>query len=136
MDVRVRTRVALLALGLAFAATAFPAPSWAGAPDDGLRTATFFIGSVGKTGTFPGTLVCLGCDVNPGAAARAQCTREGHRHALRIEGDPQLHPLLTSNEEMLERINSAELHGKTVAVDGVYYPSTGAILVSDVRTVS
>jgi hypothetical protein len=134
MAVRPRIR---LAVGLAAATTlgtltanhAFATP-----PDDGLRTAAFFTGSVGKTGSFRGTLVCLSCDVNPGNVAREQCKREGHRHALKIGDDPLLHPLLATNEELLAQVNSAELHGKTVEVDGVYYPATGAILLAGVRS--
>lgn len=99
-----------------------------------LRTATFFSGGLSRTGHFPGKLVCLSCDVNPGAAAKAQCQKSGHRHALKIEGDPLLHPLLASEETILTRINSNELHGREVVVSGVYYPATGAILVSGVET--
>lgn len=43
-----------------------------------------------------------------------------------------VHPLLVVNEDLLERINSDELHGKKVSVSGKYYPATGLILVTGV----
>ena len=101
--------------------------------DDVLRTATFFNGGLARTGQFPGKLVCLSCDVNPDPTAKAQCQKSGHRHALAIEGDPLLHPLLATEEPILMRINSNELHGSEVIVTGIYYPATGAILVSGVE---
>jgi hypothetical protein len=110
-----------------------PARAQSSGPDSVLRTATFFSGGLARTGTFPGKLVCLSCDVNPSTAAKTQCEKSGHRHALAIDGDPLLHPLLVTDETILARVNSNELHGSDVIVTGVYYPAVGAILVSGVE---
>src|SRR5262249_22573486 len=98
-----------------------------------LATARFFTGSVGHTGQFPGKLVCLRCDLNPSSEAKAQCEKEGHRHALQIQGDPLLHPLLGVSEDILKQINSDAMHDKQVLVTGTYYPATGAVLVSAIE---
>lgn len=82
-----------------------------------------------RLGTFPGKLVCLRCDLHPGPGAMSQCEKEGHRHALSMDSDGMIHPLLAGTEAVLEQINSGELHGKEVSVHGQYYPATGAILV-------
>lgn len=95
-----------------------------------LSMTRFYGGTIGvRVGTFPGTLVCLRCDLKPGPSAAGECAREGHRHALSMEGDSMIHPLLASDEQILAQINSAALHGQQVSVHGAYYPSTGAILV-------
>ncbi len=103
-----------------------------GAPESGgsvLGMAKFYPGVGDRVGTFPGKLVCLRCDLKGGSEAMAACAKEGHRHALAMDGGSMIHPLLAGTEEVLARINSAELHGKHVEVRGKYYPSTGVILV-------
>jgi|SRR5581483_12078720 len=94
--------------------------------------ARFYTGVLVKTGDFPGKLVCLRCDLKPGPGAMAQCEKEGHRHALSMDTDSMIHPLLAGNEDVLKQINSGELHDKRVTVHGVYYPATGAIFVDRV----
>lgn len=91
--------------------------------------ARFYSGESHRVGDFPGTLVCLRCDLKPGPGAMSQCEKEGHRHALSMESDGMVHPLLAATPEVLDQINSGALHGKMVTVHGKYYPSTGAILV-------
>lgn len=108
-------------------ATSAPPPG-----GDVLPMAKFYTGSVGNLGDFRGTLVCLRCDLKPSPGAMEQCAKEGHRHALSMESESMIHPLLPGNEELLAKINSGELHGKRVVVHGVYYPATGAILVDRV----
>jgi len=61
-----------------------------------------------------------------------QCKKEGHRHALSMDDGSMIHPLLAGNKEVLEQINSDELHGKEVTVRGKYFPSTGWIFVNQV----
>jgi hypothetical protein len=80
-------------------------------------------------GDFSGKLVCLRCDLKPGPDAMKQCEKEGHHHALSMESDAMIHPLLAGTEAVLREINSGELHGKEVTVHGKYYASTGVILV-------
>jgi hypothetical protein len=83
-------------------------------------------------GTFAGKLVCLRCDIKPGPGAMAQCEKEGHHHALSMDADSMVHPLLSGTADVLQQINSAEFHGKDVTVHGKHYPSTGAILVDKI----
>jgi len=91
--------------------------------------AKFWSGTSGRTGNFPGKLVCLRCDAGMSREGSQKCEELGHRHALAMEGDAMLHPLLAGTETMARQVNSAELHGKQVSVHGVYYPGTGVILV-------
>lgn len=80
-------------------------------------------------GDFSGRLVCLRCDLKPGPDAMKQCAKEGHRHALSMDSDAMIHPLLPGTEAVLREINSGELHDKEVTVHGKYYANTGVILV-------
>ena len=91
--------------------------------------ARFYAGGGTRVGDFPGKLVCLRCDLKPGPEGGKQCAQEGHRHALSMDDDWMVHPLLPGTEQVLKQINSAELHGKEVTVHGKYYPATGGILV-------
>lgn len=90
----------------------------------------FYAGSIVRVGEFPGKLVCLRCDLMPGPEAMKRCEKEGHRHALSMEGDSMIHPLLAVSKDVLEQINSGELHGKEVvvmiAVDRIAEPKGGA----------
>lgn len=99
-------------------------------PGSESEMARFFTGSEPyRVDIFPGKLVCLRCNLAHTPGAAAQCAKEGHRHALMLDGGSMVHPLLVTDEQTLERINSAELHGKNVKVQGRYYPSIGSILV-------
>jgi hypothetical protein len=102
------------------------APPQAGAT---LSMTKFYGGSNARIGDFPGKLVCLRCDLKGGADAMAQCEKEGHHHALSMDSDGMIHPLLAGTENVLKQVNSGALHGKAVTVHGKYYPATGAILV-------
>jgi hypothetical protein len=86
-------------------------------------------GAGAQIGDFPGKLVCLRCDLKPGPGAMSQCEKLGHRHALSMDSDWMIHPLLAGTEQVQKQINSGELHDKEVTVHGKYYPATGAILV-------
>ncbi len=94
--------------------------------------AKFYVGSHGNIGTFPGKLVCLRCDLGSAPGREAQCKKEGHRHALSMDDDSMIHPLVSGTEEVLKEINSTELHGKKVVVHGKHYPSTGFIFVDQI----
>jgi len=83
-------------------------------------------------GNFSGKLVCLRCDLKPGPDAMKQCEKEGHRHALSMDGDAMIHPLLAGDEAVFNQINSGDLHGKEVTVHGKHYASTGFILVDQI----
>ena len=100
------------------------------APPQGLGSMTrFYGGSSARIGNYAGKLVCLRCDLKGGPDAMRQCEKEGHRHALAMDSDGMIHPLLPGTKQVLKDINSGELHDKQVTVHGKYYPATGAILV-------
>ena len=67
--------------------------------------------------------------LKPDPTAAAQCEKEGHRHALSMDSDSMIHPLLPASEDVLKQINSAELRGRQVRVHGRYFSSAEAILV-------
>jgi hypothetical protein len=94
-----------------------------------LSMARFYGGSSARIGDYAGKLVCLRCDLKGGVDAMAQCEKEGHHHALSMDSDSMIHPLLPGTDKVLKKINSGELHGKEVTAHGNYYPATGAILV-------
>jgi hypothetical protein len=121
----------VFAVGGALAADV-PAAS-VGRPGSQLLLSKFYVGPLGHTGTFRGKLVCLRCDLKPSALASQKCAAEGCRHALAIDDDSMIHPLVAGTEETSKRINSSELHGKDVEVHGNYYPSTGMIFVDRVE---
>lgn len=102
-------------------------------PGGSLEMIESYAGPTGpRIGDFSGKLVCLRCDLPPGPKHMESCTKEGHRHALSMDGGAMIHPLLAGTQGVLEQINSNELHDKEVTVHGSYYPSTGAILVDRV----
>ena len=92
---------------------------------------TSFLATIAK---LQGKLVCLRCDLKPGPGAMSQCEKEGHRHALSMDSDSMIHPLLAGTEDALKQINSGELHGKQVTVHGKHYPGSGAILVDSITS--
>jgi len=85
-----------------------------------------------RLGDYRGKLVCLRCDLAPGPEHMETCRKEGHRHALSMDGGSMIHPLLAGTPEALAQINSTELHGKEVTVHGKFYPATGMIFVDRV----
>jgi hypothetical protein len=123
--------VAVAVSALAVSGTVRGAEKGSAQPQPGsiLSMAWFYSGSSGRIGNYPGNLVCLRCDLKPGPGAMAQCKKEGHRHALSMDSDGMIHPLLAGTDQVLNQINSGQLHDKQVVVHGTYYPSTGAILV-------
>lgn len=100
-------------------------------PGSEAEMARFFTGSEPyRVDVFSGKLVCMRCDLSHAPDSVAQCRKNGHQHVLSMKDGSMIHPLLATSPEMLERMNSAELHGKNVKVQGRYYPSTGWILVN------
>ena len=80
-------------------------------------------GAGARIGDYPGKLVCLRCDLKPGPGAMTQCEKAGHHHALAMDSDGMIHPLLPGTEKVLKQINAGEWHGKEVTVHGKYYPA-------------
>ncbi len=121
----------LLATGTVYAAEQHSAEH--GSTGSGSSMVTSYVGPIsGRIGDFAGTLVCLRCDIKPAPGAMKECEKAGHRHALSMEGGSMIHPLLAGTKELLDQINSGELHGKKVTVHGKHYRSTDMILVDRV----
>lgn len=131
-----RTMIALLCGMMLFGSAAWAADehSVADVPVGGNQggMSRFYTGTLSETGTFKGKLVCLRCDLAHGPGTAAECKKEGHRHALSMDGGSMVHPLLAGSEDAQAKINSDELHGKEVAVHGQHYPSTGTIFADRV----
>ena len=81
---------------------------------------------------FEGTLYCMRCNLSPTPENLATCDKEGHEHFLLMK-DGHMHHLYGINNEIAAKINSKELHEKQVKIRGVFYPTSNAILVGDVR---
>src|SRR3972149_7414211 len=55
-----------------------------------LSMSKFWSSETGRTGVFPGRLVCLRGDLKPGPDAMRQCEKAGHRHALSMDSDSMI----------------------------------------------
>lgn len=102
-------------------------------PTEPTQMTRYYLGKTVTAGSFPGRLVCLRCDTMPTPENVTFCEKNGHRHALVMEGDTMIHPLLFDNEELFKRVGSRDWYRKKVTVSGKYYPDTGFILVSDIQ---
>lgn len=133
-----RKTIAVMALATLAAGHSLSAQETHSAPGGrqgaGAPMAQFYTGPRNaQIGNFSGKLICLRCDIKPGPGAMKECAKEGHRHALSMDGGEMIHPLLAGPKDVLEQINSGELHDKEVVVHGKYYPSTGAILADHIE---
>ena len=97
--------------------------------------APYYLGRHYKYAVFPGRLVCLRCDTMPTPENVEVCKKEGHRHALAMEGDTMVHPLIFTSEDLFTRVNAHDWYRKKVQVWGKYYADTGFIVVGDIQTV-
>jgi hypothetical protein len=61
------------------------------------------------------------------------CKNEGHRHALAMEGDAMMHPLIFTSGDLFTKVNAQDWHRKKVQVWGRYYADTGFIVVGDIQ---
>jgi hypothetical protein len=93
----------------------------------------YYLGRHQKTGIFPGRLVCLRCDTMPTSENVDVCKNEGHRHALAMEGDAMMHPLIFTSGDLFTKVNAQDWHRKKVQVWGRYYADTGFIVVGDIQ---
>lgn len=93
----------------------------------------YYLGRHQKTGIFPGRLVCLRCDTMPTPENVDVCKKEGHRHALAMEGDAMIHPLIFTSGDLFTKVNAQDWHRKKVQVWGRYYADTGFIVVGDIQ---
>jgi len=93
----------------------------------------FYRGLLGSVGQFPGRLVDLRCDSNGDAAAAAHCEALPANHALVLNGDESLHPLVPGTAAVRELLDSGQLDDTNVTVQGKYYQSTGVILVGRIE---
>ena len=93
----------------------------------------YYLGRYYRYAMFPGRLVCLRCDSMPTPENMEVCRKEGHRHALAMEGDAMVHPLIFTSEDLFTKINAQGWHRKKVQVWGRYYADTGYIVVGDIQ---
>ncbi len=83
-------------------------------------------------GEWVGTLYCLRHDFSGSEADKAICQQEGrHVHVLVMERG-YIHPLYGVDDAVHAQIHGDELHGKTVKMQGKFYPVSNSILVSTV----
>jgi len=122
--------VSLFVLG---AGTARAADLNNAAVQGGVSLSGFYTGPVGNIGSFKGKLLCLCCDLSKDPDAAKKCDAGGHHHALSVDDNSMIHPLIAGSEEAMQQINSNEMHDAEVIVTGKYYPSTGLIFVQSVR---
>lgn len=95
----------------------------------------YYLGRHYKYAVFPGRLVCLRCDTVPTAENVAVCRKEGHRHALAMEGDTMVHPLIFTSKDLFTKVNAHDWYRKKVRIWGRYYADTGFIVVGDIQAV-
>jgi hypothetical protein len=93
----------------------------------------YYLGRHYKYAMFPGRLVCLRCDTMPTPENVEVCRKEGHRHALAMEGDTMVHPLIFTSEDLFTKVNAHDWYRKKVQVWGRYYADTGFIVVGDIQ---
>lgn len=99
----------------------------------GSKMEQYYLGRHYKNAVFPGRLVCLRCDTMPTPENVDVCRKEGHRHALAMEGDTMVHPLIFTSEDLFTKVNAHDWYRKKVQVWGRYYADTGFIVVGDVQ---
>jgi hypothetical protein len=85
-------------------------------PPDALTEARFYGGTLGNEGVFVGKLIR---------------EKDGHKFALAIAGDPEIHPLLPGDARVMKQLKAMP-HGIPVSVDGKLFPDLGVIVVSGV----
>lgn len=102
-------------------------------PGAGSKMEQYYLGRHYKNAVFPGRLVCLRCDTMPTPENVEVCRKEGHRHALAMEGDTMVHPLIFTSEDLFTKINAHDWYRQKVQVWGRYYADTGFILVGDIQ---
>ena len=101
--------------------------------DSTLSLTRYFAASPANVGQFPGTLVRLSCDASRSADPTQQSGQPRHDYALVLEGEDVVHPLVPGTDSVRRELDAAALHGADVLAYGKYYPSTGAIFVSDLE---
>lgn len=105
----------LAALPLAAACGAKTASTPA-VPPDALADARFYTGTLGNEGVFVGKLIR---------------EKGGHKYALAISGDADIHPLLPGDANVMAQLKAMP-HGAAVSINGKLYPDLGVIVVGGV----
>jgi hypothetical protein len=93
----------------------------------------FSSSGLGRTGNFVGTLVARSCDSGRPAGTRAECEADGHYYGLAIDGQSAVYTLMAGAQVIQYQLGERPPVGSKVEVTGIAYPSTGAILVSNIR---
>lgn len=107
-----------------------PAVAHKAPPPPGGDVTGFYGGQVaGGSDSYDGRLVCLRNDQKFAVVGPAEECPSGKRvYALQRSDGETTHPLLASDEAMLQRFDS--MRGRKVQVQGKLYDATGMILVS------
>jgi hypothetical protein len=90
----------------------------------------------GRRGHFVGTLVEESCQQGIPPGMKARCDATGRYYALLFDGHPSSNPLLVNSGPIFEQLRASGLIDTRVRVGGVFYSSTGEILVNDIQDVT
>ena len=85
-------------------------------PPDALADARFYSGTLGNEGVFVGKLIR---------------EKDGHKFALVIAGDSEIHPLLPGDATVMAQLKAMP-HGASVSVNGKLFPDLGVIVAGGV----
>jgi len=98
---------------------------------ENLEMSKHFTGSVGETGQFPGTLVCLRSKESFVPLSAEDCAGGERVYALEMKDDKAMHPIKAGGDEVETQLH--QLLGKPVLVTGLFQSSTGLLIASSVQ---
>jgi hypothetical protein len=102
-------------------------------PATGGNIAQFYMNKAEHMGQFPGKLICAYDNVRAIPASTEDCSGDHRVYALQMDNGKVTHPLIADTNQMVDRIWFADLRNTNVVVAGKYYPTTGEILVENIR---
>jgi hypothetical protein len=102
-------------------------------PATGGDVAQYYTNKTDDMGNFPGKLVCAYDNVRAIPASTEECSGDHRVYALQMDNGKVTHPLIADTNQMVDRIWFGDLRNQQVVVVGKYYPTTGEILVENIR---